>query len=214
MGVDRRVDECEAKPWPPALAVSETAGQAVHLPTPTWRDLGLFLDVDMDQLARVAGFNPAHDASATTLEVRQARHPMAGPDRVKGRCGNPGALAETGRADLVTSTQLDDPALRFCWGLGRTASGAARAVLEGWSAPRLVATPPLMGGLARDPHRLSSRSDRPAVFDQTAQAESTLRGKRSVTVHGEPPWLCGCVNSSTLPWGLTSSGDCPRQQGP
>ena len=56
--------------------------------------------------------------------------------------------------------------------------------------------------------------DGPALFDHLAEPQSTFGRERSVTVHPEPPWLCGCVNSSTMPWRLTSSGDIPRQQRP
>jgi hypothetical protein len=86
---------------------------------------------------------------------------------------------------------------------------AAHALVLDADAPS-----PLVRRLARDPHGLGRRGDRPAIFDQVAQAESTLGGEWRVTVHNEPPWLCGCVDSSTLPRGLTSSGDFPRQQSP
>ena len=60
----------------------------------------------------------------------------------------------------------------------------------------------------------AAEATRPTFLDQLAEAKAAFWGEWSVTVHGGPFWLCGCVSSSTLPWGLTSSTDSLRQQGP
>jgi hypothetical protein len=54
-----------------------------------------------------------------------------------------------------------------------------------------------MGGLARDVHGLGCGSYRPATLDPSAETKATLGGQRSITVHDEPPWLCGCEQLHT-----------------
>jgi hypothetical protein len=168
----------------------------------------------MDELARPRRLDPADDTTASALEVSQPRDPVASPHGVQGRGRKTGPFSEAGGAHLMAPSRFDDPAFHLGRRLGRATSRPARTILEGPLATLEVATLPFVGGLAWDPERLGCRGHGPTVFDQTAQAESTFRGQWSVTVHSEPPWLCGRVDSSTLPRGLTSSGDSPRQQGP
>src|ERR1039457_5643878 len=168
----------------------------------------------MDEFAGPGGLDPAHRSATVTIEVTQAAHPVALEDPVEGGRGHPGARGQASGSELVGPAQLDHSALHLGRGLGRTPSRSTRAVFESSRAGFEVATPPFVGGLARDTHRLSRAGDGPALFDHLAEPQSTLWGERNVTVHPEPPWPCGCVNSSTMPWRFTSSGDISRQQRP
>lgn len=59
-----------------------------------------------------------------------------------------------------------------------------------------------------------ARSVNEVAHELGCEPETTLRGERSVTVHKSllVVWVCErCVNSSTLPRRLSSSGDSPRQ---
>jgi hypothetical protein len=187
---------------------------ALDPPATALRYAGLLFDVDMDQLAGASGLD-APDHPAVAVEVGQPAHPVAlqHPVECRGRDADP--RGQAGRPELVTPSELDDPPFHPVRGLGGAASRTAGAVLQAGNPCVLVALPPLVSSLAGDPHGFCCCGDGPAVLvNQLTQTESTFRGERSVTVHGEPSWLCGCVNSSTLPWGLTSSGDSPRQQRP
>ena len=115
--------------------------------------------------------------------------------RVPGAGSRPGprSRSQTGRAELMAPAQLDHPSLHLGRGLGRASSGPTRAILEARLSGLLVATPPLVSGLAGDPHRLGRSGHRPALLDHPAEPQSTLRGQRSVTVHREPSlalWVC------------------------
>ncbi len=189
-------------------------GSTVHPPAAAFGDLGLLLHVEMNELARMRGLNASDDPATSALEVRESRHPVARPDGVERRGRKARTPSQPSCTHLVPAPQLDHPALHLGRSLGGATPRPARTILERRSPTGQVAPPPLVRRLTRDPHRLGGRCHRPAVFDQAAQTESTFRREWSVTVHSEPPWLCGCVNSSTLPRGLTSSGDFPRQQGP
>ena len=157
------------------------------------------------------GLDPAYAAARSALEVRKARHPVASPDGMEGGRRHPRLVGQARCPLLAAPPQGDHSALYLGRGLGRASSRPARAVLECGPTTCFITPPPLMGGLAGDPHGLSRRSDRPTVFDQTAQAESTLRGERSVTVHSEPPWLvwvCRQLHTASeahFIWGFSAS---------
>jgi hypothetical protein len=163
----------------------------VDPPATTFGNLGLLLDVDVDEFTGSGCLNAAHNAPASSLEVREPRAPVAGPHPMQRRGGHPGSWGESGRSELVTPAQFDEASLHLGRGLGRAAPRATRAVLEARPSRLLVAAPPFVCSLARDSERLRGRRHGPALFDQPAEPESTLRGKRSVTVQGEPPWRVG-----------------------
>ena len=98
--------------------------------------------------------------------------------------------------------------------------GQRRGRLERSSRPAIpglqVAPPPLVGRLTGDPHGFCRCGDGPTVLvNQLAQTKSTFRGEWSVTVHGEPSWLCGCVNSylDKFPEGHGRIGGMPTPEG-
>src|ERR1700722_14782616 len=99
----------------------------------------------------------------------------------------------------MATTQLNQASFDPRRGLRRATARTAGAVLEAVHAGFEVAAPPLVGSLSRDAHRLGRAGDRPTLFDHLAEPQSTLRSQRSVTVHLEPPWPCGCVSSTTMP---------------
>src|SRR5438046_78535 len=68
-------------------------------------------------------------------------------------------------------------------GPGRRAMRTAGAILQASHALALVATPPDIGPIPRDVHRLGGVGYRPTGFDALTQPASTFRGERGVTVH-------------------------------
>jgi hypothetical protein len=129
------------------------------------------------------------DPTRPSLEIKEPRHTVAGPDFVRARRRDSGSLGQSGRTDLVTAAERDNASFRLGRGLGRATSRSAGAVEKAGVTGLLVAAPPLMRGLARDPKGLGGTGHGPTVLDQTTQAKSTLRGQWSVTVHFEPSWL-------------------------
>jgi hypothetical protein len=157
---------------------------SIDPPATTRRDLGLLLDVDVDQLAGVRGIDAPNNPSAATIEVRKTTHSVANKDPVQGRGGDTRSRGQAGRAELVFPAELHDPSLGTGRGLGWAPPGPAGAVLETSPTGLLVAPPPLVGGLAGDPHGLGGCRHRPTLLaNQLTETESTFRGERSVTVH-------------------------------
>ena len=72
--------------------------------------------------------------------------------------------------------QRQDPTLGAGLGLRRTAMGPTRTVLEAGEAFFLVAAPPDIGPVPRDPHGRRGMSHGPTTFDALAEQQSTLRG--------------------------------------
>jgi len=190
VGIDGRVDVGVAEPGTPGLAVIQAALPTVHPPTTAFGDLGLLLHVDVDQLTRVGGLDPT-DHPTLAVEIGEPAHSVALEDPVEGGGGHPDPRGQAGWSELVASSEFDDLALHAIWRLCRTAPGTAGTVLQASDPGVLVAPPPLVGGLAGDPHGLGGCGYRPAILDHVAETESALWGEWSITVHCEPPG--GCV---------------------
>jgi hypothetical protein len=69
VGVYGRVDVGIAKPRSARLSVLLASGDPVDLPTPATRDLGLLLDIDVNELAGPRGLDPTDHPPTSTLEV-------------------------------------------------------------------------------------------------------------------------------------------------
>ena len=145
----------------------------------------------MDQFARASGVDPSDDPASLAVEVGEPAHPVALEDPVERRCRHVESRGQAGRPELVTPPQFDDPALHAVRRLGRTPVRSAGAILETGHPGVLIAPPPLVGGLAGNPHGLSRGRNRPTLLDHVAEAESAFWSQWSITVHREPPW--GCV---------------------
>src|ERR1700676_1183185 len=165
--------------WPVASSLP-----SIDPPATTRRDLGLLLDVDVDQLAGGRRIDAPNNPAAGTIKVRETAHSVANEDPVQGRGGDTRSRGQAGRAELVFPAQLHDPSFGASRGLGWTPPGAAGAVLATSPTGLLVAPPPLVGGLGGDPHGLGGCRHRPNLLaNPLTETESTFWGERSVTVH-------------------------------
>src|ERR1700677_3242735 len=66
----------------------------------------------------------------------------------------------------------------------------------------LIAPPPDIGPIPRNTHRISGMCNGPALFDPATEAKTAFWGQWSITVHREPPGLCGVCKLHTRPGGL------------
>jgi hypothetical protein len=57
-----------------------------------------------NELAGMAGLDPADDPTCSALEVRKARDPVTSPDQVQGQGGNPSPLGQASRSELMGPT--------------------------------------------------------------------------------------------------------------
>ena len=139
------------------------------------------------------------------------------PWRTSTRCtveaGTPTMPARRAGPELAGLAQRHDPPLDPGRGLVRARPRAARAILEPGHALVLVATPPLVGALAGDVHRLRRSRDRPTVLDPLAQPQPTFGRERSVTVQGGLLGPCVASTAPHSPRGPTTQRMSTTSQG-
>jgi hypothetical protein len=152
-------------------------------PAPATWDPGQFLYVDVDELTRPGHLEAPDGGAGQAVEMVEPVEPVAhkNPVHRRGRhVDNPG---DPSRPEAPLGAQCSDPALSRSLGLGRATTRPRRAILEASDPFHLVAAPPDIGPIPRDPHRGGCMGDRPAAFDTPTGHESTGRGELSVTVH-------------------------------
>lgn len=186
MSVDGGVDVGVADPGPVGSTFGLGAAAQHSVPT-TWWHPGELLDVDVDQFTGVVGVDASDDPAGRAVHPSEPVHAVANQDPVHGRGGDLDDAGQAGRSEATGPTQVDDPALHPGWRLMRTGMGPARAVPEPVGALSQIATPPFVGALTGDVHRLRRRGDRPTVSNPQAEPKPTFRGQGSISVQGEPP---------------------------
>ena len=88
----------------------------------------------------------------------------------------PHDAGDAGRARVPGLPQCHDPTLDATpWSGGDTVR-STRAILESGNAFFLVAAPPDIGPVPRDPHRRGRVGDGPATFDALTEPAVDLRG--------------------------------------
>jgi hypothetical protein len=179
--VHRRVHEGEADLGVMMLATHRRF--TVDPPAATPGDAAQLLGVDMDQLARPGHLHAPDRLARDPIEMVEAVEPVANQHPMHGRGRHSDDASNAGRPQAPLRAQADDSSLLGRLGPSRRAMRAAGAILEAGHALGLVATPPDIGPVPRDVHRLGGVRHRPTGFDSLTEPVSTFGGERGVTVH-------------------------------
>ena len=171
-------------------------------PTAALRDLGLLLDVDVDELAGLRGLDPADHPARFGARGPRAATPRGGPTSRAASRPAPPPSGPDGPARAGGAGAVDEPALDLGRRLGRAAPRSTGAVHRGRPDPPVdsdATTCARSGGRSAWTRPQRQQSSR---LRSAAEPKSTFRGQRSVTVHLSPP---GFVGVSTAPHCLEGS---------
>jgi site-specific DNA recombinase len=146
-----------------------------------------FCQLRKDHLARpwvlIAADRPAGRAVQPPQPVTAMpdQHPM------DGRCRQPQAGGDAGRAEPLAPAQPEDALLEAGGGPLGAVGGDAGPVDQAGLAQLLVAVPPAVGGGARDAHLVGDVGDRPSRLsgDPLHQGQPSSRGQARVSVSHE-----------------------------
>ena len=170
MGVDGRVDVVVTDPGGRLMG---DVAPPVGSPAAARWDATQLLHVDVDELSGSIGVDPPNDLTGRAVHPGEPVEPVADQYLVDGGGGQTHDARDPSRAEFAAPAEPDDPPFQVRGRAVGTAAGTAGTVLETGVPFLQPPVPPLVCGLAGDPHLGRYMGHRPSGGNPFHQDHST-----------------------------------------